>query len=119
MQKPELVSFLAGHIDLILIPSLYEGLPLILLEALYLNKPFLMSDLGLLGEYDVPRDWLFDPRDPEGIARRIAGLGACFDPDNYAALKARIFAQHSTQRFHCDVETVFDALLERTDQIRS
>jgi glycosyltransferase involved in cell wall biosynthesis len=119
MQKPELVPFLAGHIDLILIPSLYEGLPLILLEALYLNKPFLMSDLGLLGEYDVPRDWLFDPRDPEGIARRIAGMGARFDPGKYAALRARVLALHSSQRFHAEVAAAFDALLARTDQIRS
>jgi glycosyltransferase involved in cell wall biosynthesis len=111
MQKPELVPFLSEHINLILIPSRYEGLPLILLEALYLNKPFLVSNLGLLGEYDVPREWRFNPLDPESIARSIAGLDACFDPERYAALRARVLALHSTQRFHADVGTVFDALL--------
>ena len=119
MQQPALVSFLTEGIDLILIPSLYEGLPLILLEALYLNKPFVMSDLGLLREYDVPRAWLFDPRNSQDIARRIAGLGACFDEDKYAALRARVLALHSTQRFHAEVAAAFDALLAGTDQILS
>jgi glycosyltransferase involved in cell wall biosynthesis len=111
MKKTELVPFLAEHIDLILIPSLYEGLPLILLEALYLNKPFVMSDLGLLSEYDVPKDWLFDPHDPADIAGRVAGLGKCFDPEEYALLRRRVLALHSTERFHADVEKVFSALL--------
>ena len=119
MQQPELVSFLTEGIDLILIPSLYEGLPLILLEALYLNKPFVMSNLGLLREYDVPRDWLFDPRNSQAIARRIAGFGAIFDPDDYAALRERVLALHSTQRFHAEVAAAFDALLAGTDQILS
>jgi len=100
MQKPELVPFIAAHIDLVLIPSLYEGLPLILLETLYQNKPFVMSNLELLSEYDVPKAWLFDPRDPLDMAARIAGLGACFEPDRYAALRARVLALHSTERFH-------------------
>lgn len=111
MQKPELVPFLTEHIDLVLIPSLYEGLPLILLEALYLNKPFVMSDLGLLNEYEVSKDWLFDPRDPQQMAERIAGLAACFNPHNYAALRTRVLALHSTQRFHTEVAAVFNALL--------
>lgn len=111
MQKPELVPFIAEHIDLVLIPSLYEGLPLILLETLYQHKPFVMSNLGLLAEYDAPKEWLFDPRDAEDMARRIAGLNACFDPEKYAALRSRVLALHSTERFHADVAAVFGTLL--------
>lgn len=114
MQKPELVPFIAEHIDLLLIPSLYEGLPLILLETLYQNKAFVMSDLGLLKEYDVPKDWLFDPRNPVEMAERIAGLGACFDAERYAALRARVLALHSTERFHVELKSVFETLLNDT-----
>lgn len=113
MQKPELVPFIANNIDLVLIPSLYEGLPLILLETLYQNKPFVMSDLGLLAEYDVPEAWLFDPRDPDYMARRIAGLSACFDPEQYAALRSRVLALHSTERFRAEVASVFVVLLAK------
>ena len=115
MQKPELTPFLSEHIDLILIPSLYEGLPLILLETLYQNKPFVMSDLGLLNEYGVPKEWLFDPRNPQEMAESIAGLKACFDPNHYDALRTRVLALHSTQRFYAEVAAVFDTLLSRAD----
>ena len=113
MQKSELAPFLSEHIDLILIPSLYEGLPLILLEALYLNKPFLMSDLGLLAEYDVPPMWLFDPRNPEEIAQRIAEFGSNFNAECYTTLRTRVLEQHSANRFHADVAATFNALLEK------
>jgi glycosyltransferase involved in cell wall biosynthesis len=109
IQKPELIPFLSEHIDLIIIPSLYEGLPLILLESLYLNMPFLISDLGLLGEYDLPQSWRFDPRDPADMVKRITSLGECLDPKQYAALRKRVLELHSTQRFHADVASAFDA----------
>jgi glycosyltransferase involved in cell wall biosynthesis len=116
MDKSKLVPFLARQAHMILIPSHYEGLPLILLEALYLNKPFLISDLGLLEEYAVPAAWRFDPRNPRDIAQRIIDLRAHFDAAEHAALRERVLALHSRERFHADVAEVFGRLSGREAQ---
>jgi glycosyltransferase involved in cell wall biosynthesis len=111
MQKPQLVPFLSEQVDLLLIPSLYEGLPLILLETLHLNKPFLISDLGLLEDYPVPAEWRFDPRQPRQIAERILALGASFDRVAYRRLRDEVTARHGMDRFRADLARVFDDLL--------
>jgi glycosyltransferase involved in cell wall biosynthesis len=110
MDRAHLVPFLDEQAHLILIPSFYEGLPLILLEALHLNKPFLISNLGLLNDYDVPANWRFDPKNPGDIAGRIADLRASFDATEFATLRKRVMAIHSSERFHADVGTVFTRL---------
>lgn len=110
MQKPQLVPFLLEKVDLMLIPSLYEGLPLILLETLHLNKPFLISDLGLLEDYDVPMAWRFDPQRPEQIAQRILDLGNHFDAVAYRSLRNEVTARHGMDRFRADLARVFDDL---------
>lgn len=110
MTKPELVPFLSERIDLLLIPSIYEGLPLILLETLHLNKPFLISDMGLLEDYDVPAAWRFDPRDPAQIARRLLDLGHSFDAEAHRRLRDQVMAIHGVERFHADVASVFAQL---------
>lgn len=112
MNREKLISFMSNNIDLVLIPSLYEGLPLILLESLHLNKPFIMSKLALLDEYNIPNEWLFDPTSPSDIAEHVVGLSTCFNPEVYTALRERVLSLHSLERFNSDVVNVFNTLLE-------
>ncbi len=119
MQKPQLVPFLTEQVDLMLIPSLYEGLPLILLETLHLNKPFLISDLGLLEDYPVPSPWRFDPRQPGQIAERILALGRDFDTAAYRHLRDEVNARHGMDRFRADLSRVFDGLHDWAGHQRS
>jgi glycosyltransferase involved in cell wall biosynthesis len=66
---PELVASL----DLYVLPSLWEGLPLALLEALASGKPILATAVG--GNPEVVEDGenglLVPPRDPEAIAHAV------------------------------------------------
>jgi glycosyltransferase involved in cell wall biosynthesis len=62
-------------IDAIAIPSRFEGLPLIALEALSLGVPGVAANID--GLSDVwPRPWRVEPDDPEALAAGLARLMA-------------------------------------------
>ncbi len=73
--RSDAMAFLA-HADALLMPSLHEGLPYTLLEAMSLGTPALVSRVG--GPAEVIRDgetgWLLPPRDPVSIAAACARL---------------------------------------------
>jgi glycosyltransferase involved in cell wall biosynthesis len=72
------VPHLVAALDLYVLPSLWEGLPLALLEALGSGKPILATTVG--GNPEVVEDGengcLFPPRDPEAIAGAVLRLRA-------------------------------------------
>jgi glycosyltransferase involved in cell wall biosynthesis len=62
------------HADLFVLPSRFEGLPLVVLEALAVGTPVVASDCpGALREIlgDCPRAWLVPPSDPKALAEGI------------------------------------------------
>lgn len=65
-----------AHCDVLLIPSLYEGLPYTLLEAMALGAPIVASRVGGLAEVlqDGITALLTPPGDPAAIAHAIAEL---------------------------------------------
>lgn len=69
---PQLIAALDAYV----LPSLWEGLPLALLEALAGGKPILATTVG--GNPEVVTDGenglLFAPRDPEAIARAVLAI---------------------------------------------
>ena len=73
--KRNAYNYLA-HFDALLMPSLHEGLPYTLLEAMSLKKPILASAVGGLAEVleNGRTGWLFPPRDPSAIAYAIQRL---------------------------------------------
>lgn len=88
------VPGLIAALDAYALPSLWEGLPLALLEALASGKPILATAVG--GNPEVVEDGvnglLLPPRDPEAIARAVLRLRG--DP----ALRARM-RQANLDRF--------------------
>ena len=60
-------------LDLLMIPSLHEGLPYTLLEAMYLKVPVIASAVGGLKEVimDGYTGILVPPADPDAIAKAI------------------------------------------------
>ncbi len=57
-------------IDALVIPSRYEGLPLVLLQAMYLRRPVIASAVdGMLDT--LPLHWLFPSGDASALAARL------------------------------------------------
>jgi glycosyltransferase involved in cell wall biosynthesis len=66
----QLSALLQGCLALIF-PSLYEGFGLPVLEAMSFGKAVLCSNLTSLPEVSQSAAHLFDPREPDGIAKAI------------------------------------------------
>jgi glycosyltransferase involved in cell wall biosynthesis len=65
-----------AHCDAMLLPSLHEGLPYVLLEAMALGTPVIASRVGGLAEVldDGATGILFPPGDKDALARAIVRL---------------------------------------------
>jgi glycosyltransferase involved in cell wall biosynthesis len=109
---PELVS----AYDLYVLSSLWEGLPLALLEALAIGKPIVATRVG--GNPEIVEEgvngYIVPPRDPAALARRILDVG------KDTAMRARVAVQN-VERFHAmfSVEAMLEghaALYEEWDQ---
>lgn len=72
--------------DVFLMPSLHEGLPYALLEAMALGRPVIASNVGGLAEVlrDGETALLVPPGDPAALAQALGALGD--DPERRAAL---------------------------------
>jgi glycosyltransferase involved in cell wall biosynthesis len=81
-QRNDPVDLMAGF-DVFLLPSLIEGFPNALLEAILLSVPALATDVGGSPEVLADRDLLFDPGSPETGVKML--LAAIADPDTAAA----------------------------------
>lgn len=65
-----------GHADALLMPSLHEGLPYTLLEAMALETPIIASEVGGLAEVltDGATGFLTTPADSDSIVQKIRAL---------------------------------------------
>lgn len=99
MDRGKLLSIIEKEIDLILIPSHFEGAPLILDETLALGKPFIISDAPFIQGYDIPNEWKFNNKNPEEIAEKIIHFPELFDFKKYTYLRNKILQRHSEKNF--------------------
>jgi len=67
--------------DAVAIPSFYDGMPNVLLEAMSLGLPLLASTAGGMGDLlrDGVHGFLFDPGDPHGCRLALSRLAAASD----------------------------------------
>lgn len=63
-----------AHADALLLPSIIEGLPAVILEAMLYRTPVIASRVGGIGEVVEPgkTGWLIDPKDVEGFSGAVA-----------------------------------------------
>ena len=101
------IASLLSAIDLIAIPSRFEGLPIIALEALELGVPGVASSVD--GLRDIwPEQWRVPPSDPEALAEtliRIIGNDAEIN-NKLIAEGRRLMAPHVTHSPSNDVARV-------------
>jgi len=71
----EVAALLAGCRGLV-VPSIYEGMPLVVLEAMAAGKPVIASAVSGIPEVvlDGTTGWLVPPEEPEALARALAEL---------------------------------------------
>ena len=75
-------------VDLVVIPSRFEGLPLVALEAMFFELPVVAADMGAMREI-LPGDWVFPAGDAGALAATILRVR---DTDQRA-----ILARHRTR----------------------
>jgi glycosyltransferase involved in cell wall biosynthesis len=65
-----------ASLDIVVLPSLVESMPMCLLEAMAAGRPVIATRVGAVPELVVPEQTglLLDPGDVDGLARAIAGL---------------------------------------------
>jgi glycosyltransferase involved in cell wall biosynthesis len=111
------VPELLAACDLFVLPSLYEGLPLSVLEAMAASRPVVATDVGGTGEAVVQGETglLVRPGAPAELGEAIRALLG--DRARAARMglagQARAARDFSTRRMLAEVSEVYDELLER------
>jgi glycosyltransferase involved in cell wall biosynthesis len=105
-------------IDVLLLPSVNEGTPVSVIEALAAERPAVATDVG--GIPDVVRDgvdgYLVGVGQPAALAARLAELAG--DPERRARMgaegRARVMERYSVDRLVDDIDRLYRSLLEAT-----
>lgn len=64
------LHYLYSAIDMLIIPSRFEGMPLVMLEAIHYSIPVIASNRDGMKEL-LPAEWLFDCNDSESLMRTL------------------------------------------------
>lgn len=67
------IPLIYSSIDMLVIPSKFEGLPLVMLEGMYYKLPVIASCTDGMAEL-LPPEWLFRPGDRSDFATRILSV---------------------------------------------
>ncbi len=92
------MSLFYSALDLLVMPSRYEGVPLVMLEALYCGLPIVAADIDGMAEY-LPKDWLFPKNDALALAATVAAVRAADVEARFASLRQRVARECSRERF--------------------
>jgi glycosyltransferase involved in cell wall biosynthesis len=109
-----------GHCNLFVLPSLYEGMPLSLLEAMAAGKPVIASAIQGNNEAVTHAEtgWLVPPGDVDSLAKAIRLLLADHALAQRLALagQARARKEFSSEAMVRQVEQVYIGLLEKAQK---
>ena len=107
---PEELPALYAGADLFLLPSLYEGFGLPLLEAMACGIPVIASHAGSLSEVAGDAAVLIDPCDVQGMAGGMEALLG--DPGMREALRRRGFEQATRFSWEQTAKLILEILQE-------
>jgi glycosyltransferase involved in cell wall biosynthesis len=111
------VPALLAASDLFALPSMYEGLPLAVLEAMAAGVPVIATAAGGTGEVvrDGETGTLVPPADPSALAAAITGTLANRERASRLALAARslVAREYSVKAMVSSVSALYETLLAR------
>lgn len=90
--------------DCLLLPSRYEGVPLVMLEAMYLNRHVIASDIDGMADM-LPAQWLFPSGDAAALARKMHEFIEGRMIDARALNRERIVSFNSIESFGRNFES--------------
>jgi glycogen(starch) synthase len=112
------IAVLLRECTVVVMPSRYEGLPLVALEAAWAGRPIVAADSPGLSDAVVPGETalMVPAGDPDALARAIAGLLVDASHVRALGLKARAMAadRYSLKRCVDEYETVYQRVVGRT-----
>lgn len=92
------MSAVYSAVDLVVIPSWFEGLPQVALEAMYFELPVVATDMGAMREI-LPAEWICPVGDPIALAGAISSVRANADPEALHANRERILQELNEEAF--------------------
>lgn len=108
------LSVVYSAIDVLVIPSRYEGLPLVMLQAMYFGKPVIASAVD--GMLDIlPPQWLFECGDSAALAARLVEASRANETALLEAQREMVIRDHSLPVFE---QAFMVAVISATDRIR-
>lgn len=106
------VSPYYGAADAVLLPSRYEGVPLVMLEAMYFRRKVIGADVDGMADM-LPAGWRFRSGDAEDLARLMLAIDDEEDAPRLLAHHDRIVTHHTLAAFGDRFKRVVDAELRR------
>jgi glycosyltransferase involved in cell wall biosynthesis len=92
------LSFVYSSLDVVLIPSRFEGLPLVMLESMYHNVPVLASNRDGMKEV-LPEEWLFDCCDSDSFIKSLLRIKNMDNTDFIKKNKLKIISEFDVENF--------------------
>jgi glycosyltransferase involved in cell wall biosynthesis len=100
----DLSSFYSA-LDLLIIPSRFEGVPLVMLEAMWHEVPVVASNVDGMAEV-LPSEWLFQCENPESLVSVLLRVRSADNSRLLAANKKTVSEQFSMSRFQNSFHSV-------------
>ena len=92
------LSAVYSAIDALMIPSRYEGVPLVMLGAMYFRRPVLASDVDGMAD-TLPPHWLFPSGDATALATRMVEMASAREPALLEAHRQLVLGSFSMPAF--------------------
>ncbi|MDA8387626.1 MAG: glycosyltransferase [Nitrospiraceae bacterium] len=95
------LSEIYSAVDMLVIPSRFEGMPLVMTEAMYYRLPVIASDVDGMAEL-LPREWLFKYGDREGLIRTLRKVRAGDNTTKLDENRRLVMDKFRLERFGAD-----------------
>jgi glycosyltransferase involved in cell wall biosynthesis len=95
--QPDVMAFYAAS-DVLVLPSRYEGVPLVMLEAMYAGRKVIASDVDGMADI-LPSSWMFPSGDAEAFADLLCLPENASDADTIQRHRELIASEYTTEAF--------------------